>query len=759
MRLEYHQLDRRWEHLRVRHPARQRRLLASLVESGQQTPIVVVPAEGLADRYVVIDGYKRIAALEQLGRDTVEAVVWPMSEAAAVLLDRSLRLSEHETALEVGWLLAELEQRFGYGLDELARRFDRSVSWVSRRLALVEALPEAIQQQVREGKVLAQVAMKFLVPVARQSLEDCQRMAAVFAQHHCDTRQSGQLYAAWRQGSPAIRKRILDAPELFFKTQRQEGKPSSSTAAAELLRDLEMVAAIVNRTHRRLAGAAAMELDRQQGEAARQQIARIEKQLQRIDEKLLPSKNRMLSQAQRTTILELNAQQVGKREIARVLGISRVAVRQVLRSNSTTVPELQRPEKAEPHRQQILELFDKCKGNLVRVHEELVASGGAELSYAALTAFCRRHGIGYAPPAPAGQYDFAPGEEMQHDTSPHDLELGGKKRRVQTASAVLCYSRMLFFQCYPTFRRFDCKVFLTEALRYMGGATARVMIDNTHVVVLRGSGREMVPVPEMAAFGERFGFQFVAHAIGNANRSARVERPFWFIETNFLAGRTFSSWEDLNRRAREWCDKVNSTYKKHIRAVPRELFAVERLHLKPLPAWIPEVYRLQQRLVDIEGYVALNSNRYSVPVDWIGRRVEVRETKDKIEIQLDARRLVTHRRIAEAEHQRVMLVEHRPPRGQRDARPDPHPEEKAIVAAAPELADYVVGLKQRSRKVITLALRQLLRLVREYPREPLLGAVREAGRYGLYDLDRLERMILRRVTREYFLLDGELEDD
>jgi len=466
----------------------------------------------------------------------------------------------------------------------------------------------------------------------------------------------------------------------------------------------------------------------------------------------------MLSQAQRTTILELNAKQVSKREIARVMGISRVAVRKVLRSNSTAVPELQRPEKAEPYRQQILELFDQCKGNLVRVHEELAASG-AEMSYAALTAFCRRHGIGYAPPTPAGQYAFAPGEEVQHDTSPHEVELGGRKRKVQTASAVLCYSRMLFFQCYPNFRRFDCKVFLTDALRYIGGATTRVMIDNTHVVVLRGSGRDMVPVPEMAAFAERFGFQFVAHAIGNANRSARVERPFHFIEHNFLAGRTFSSWEDLNQRAREWCDKVNSTYKKHIRAVPRELFAVERLHLKPLPAWIPEVYRLQQRLVDIEGYVALNSNRYSVPVDWIGRRVEVRETKDKIEIQLDARRLVTHRRIAEAEQQRVTLAEHRPPRGQRDARPDPHPEEKAIVAAAPELADYVAGLKQRSRKVVTLVLRQLLRLVREYPREPLLGAVREAGRYGLYDLDRLERMILRRVTREYFLLDRESDDD
>lgn len=288
MQLEFHQLDRRWEHLRVRHPARQRRLLASLAECGQQVPIVVVAAEGQANRYVVIDGYKRIAALEQLGRDTVEAVLWPMSEAAAVLLDRSLRLSEHETALEVGWLLAELEQRFGYSLDELARRFDRSVSWVSRRVALAELLPEAIQQQVRDGKIAAQVAMKFLVPVARQSLENCQRMAVIFAEHHCDTREAGQLYAAWRQGSAAIRKRILDDPALFFKTQRQAQEKASPGAGAELIRDLEMVTAIVNRAHRRLAGAAVLELDHRQREAARQQIARIEQQLRRVDEKLLP---------------------------------------------------------------------------------------------------------------------------------------------------------------------------------------------------------------------------------------------------------------------------------------------------------------------------------------------------------------------------------------------------------------------------------------------------------------------------------------
>src|ERR1017187_4926192 len=362
----------------------------------------------------------------------------------------------------------------------------------------------------------------------------------------------------------------------------------------------------------------------------------------------------MLSQAQRTAILELNGKGVSRREIARVLQVSRLTVRKVVRANSTSVPAIQRAEKAEPHRQQILDLLASCKGNLVRVHEELTA-GGAVLSYPALTGFCRRQGIGQTPAVASGQYHFEPGVEMQHDTSLHEVAVGGRKYKAQTASAVLCYSRMLFFQINPTFQRFDCKVFLTDALRHAGGAPERVMIDNTHVVVLRGTGREMIAVPEMEAFAERFGFRFVAHAIGNANRSARVERPFSFIENNFLAGRAFTSWEDLNQQVRQWCDKVNSTYKKHIRAVPRELFAVERMHLKPLPAWVPEVSRFHHSLVDIEGYVALHTNRYSVPVDWIGRRVEVRETRDKIEIQLDARNLVTHTRIAEAEHQRVML--------------------------------------------------------------------------------------------------------
>jgi ParB family chromosome partitioning protein len=284
MQLEFHQLDLRWEHLRVREPHRQRHLLASLAESGQQTPIVVVIAKDDNNRYLVIDGHKRIAALRQLGRDTVEATVWSMSEAEALVLSRCQRMSPQESALELGWLLSEMEQRFGYSFDELARRFDRSISWVSRRLALVELLPEAVQHHVREGNTSAQIAMKYLVPMARVSAEDCERMAAVFVKHRCDTRQAAQLYTAWREGSRVVRERILSEPELFLKAQRQS-QTAKPAAAQQVERDLEMALAILRRAGRRL-NEALPEMNAALQEQAQREIESARRELNRMAERI-----------------------------------------------------------------------------------------------------------------------------------------------------------------------------------------------------------------------------------------------------------------------------------------------------------------------------------------------------------------------------------------------------------------------------------------------------------------------------------------
>src|SRR6266545_1211497 len=461
----------------------------------------------------------------------------------------------------------------------------------------------------------------------------------------------------------------------------------------------------------------------------------------------------MLDQSSRVAILRLHEEGHGTRAIARALGISRGAVKDVLTAGTAEVPTSARPEKAEPYREQILELVPRCKDNLVRVHEELVAAG-ATLSYPALTAYCRRHGIGHEPPAPVGQYPFKPGEEGQHDTSPHDVVLAGRKRRAQTASMALCYSRMLFFQIYPRFTRFECKVFLTEALLYFEGACRRWMIDNTHVVVLSGTGQDMVPVPEMAAFAERFGSAFAAHEKGDANRSAHVERAFDHIDNNFLAGREFTDWAHLNREARAWCDKVNATVKRHLHASPRELFALERQHLVPLPVFVPEVYQLHERIVDSEGYVNVHRNRYSAPWRLIGRHLEVRETKDRIELYDGPRRVAVHDRVLEPIDARVTLPEHRPPRSAKVfAKGTPSPEERELTEGGAEVAAYVALLKKRGRSL--RALRRLMAMVRDYPRAPLLAAVRIATHYGLDDMDRLESLVLRHIAGDFFPLPPE----
>src|SRR6266404_2395419 len=100
----------------------------------------------------------------------------------------------------------------------------------------MEQFPQTIQQQGRVANFGAALPMNHLVPMARIKREDCARMALAFVQQHCNTRQAGQLYAAWREGTRVVRERILAEPQLFLKTQRQ----SATSRPAGVERDLEM---------------------------------------------------------------------------------------------------------------------------------------------------------------------------------------------------------------------------------------------------------------------------------------------------------------------------------------------------------------------------------------------------------------------------------------------------------------------------------------------------------------------------------------
>jgi hypothetical protein len=220
----------------------------------------------------------------------------------------------------------------------------------------------------------------------------------------------------------------------------------------------------------------------------------------------------------------------------------------------------------------------------------------------------------------------------------------------------------------------------------------------------------------------------------------------------FLVGENFADWKDLNQRARAKCEEWNATFSNKLHASRRELFAAERPYLKPMPLYVPEVYQLCTRIVDAEGHVHLNRVRYSAPYRLIGRALEVRETLERVDLYDGPRRVATHGRLYGPLDTRVTDPTHRPPRGQGLARhPQPAPEQIEILQIEPRLASYLHALK-RAIGDRRAPLRRLLSMLQEYPREAFLTAIDIAERYRLFDLDRLEKIVISiRVASRNFL--------
>jgi len=465
----------------------------------------------------------------------------------------------------------------------------------------------------------------------------------------------------------------------------------------------------------------------------------------------------MIPQESQQAILSLAQQGVPIRQISQILKLSRTTVRRVIRGKWQATPQRQSPyEELSPI---IPEVFKIAKGNGVRVQEILRDQYGRSVPYSTLTRIVRRLELRPDTPRPrSGTYEFGPGQEMQHDTSPHGVLLEGKKVKAQCAGLVLAYSRKLFIQYYPAFTRFEARVFLDAAFRFLDGTCPRCVIDNTSVLVAHGSGPEADIAPEMERFGQIFGVTFIPHAVGDADRSAKMERNFSYVERNFLAGRTFAGWQNLNEQAQRWCQEVaNQKVKRSLGMSPEAAYLMEKPHLHPLPPYIPPVYQTFYRTVDVEGYVQVDTNRYSVPERLVGKEVEVHKLWDRVEVFFKNQKVADHPRLLDKRETRITTKGHHPPLNRQKAHAGPSLEEKALRGQQEWLDPFVQELKRRSRGRGVMPMRRLLDLKRTYPPEAFEKALREALRYGLYDLTRLEQMILAQVAGDFFTLEGEEE--
>jgi ParB/RepB/Spo0J family partition protein len=250
MQVELSELELRYAGLRVRDAGRTARMRSSLAADGQQSAVIVIAAADAARRYVLVDGYLRVAALRALGRDVAMAVCVEVSEADALIMAHRLDETGRRSALEDGWLLEELMHRHGLKQNALGKRLSRSRSWVCRRLALVLILPEAVQRAVRDGFMPAQAAMKYLVPLSRDNRASCERIVRNLGRDAVSVRQVQRLYTSWRTADAALRERIEQHPRLFLQADEATRDDKSDTEL--LVSDLNTISSVCFRARRRL---------------------------------------------------------------------------------------------------------------------------------------------------------------------------------------------------------------------------------------------------------------------------------------------------------------------------------------------------------------------------------------------------------------------------------------------------------------------------------------------------------------------------
>ncbi len=455
----------------------------------------------------------------------------------------------------------------------------------------------------------------------------------------------------------------------------------------------------------------------------------------------------MIEAEKRKAIYLLYKEGMGIREISRNMNISTHTVKAII-GQGGELPQTTRSDKIEIDTELVSRVYHQCDGRVQRTHEMLSEEHGITIGYSTLSRIIRNLGFGKRRKERCHRVPDEPGAEMQHDTSPYRVKFSGKPTQVQGSLLYFRYCKVRYLKFYRAFNRFMMKGFLHEALTFWEHAAPDCIIDNTNLARDAGTGKNAVINPEMAQFAKQYGFEFVCHEVGHANRKAGNERGFYTVETNFFPGREFADLEDMNRQAFEWAThRMANRPTGKTRLIPALAFEYEKPYLKKLPAYVPAPYLSLTRGTDQYGYASVNGNYYWVP----GTK------RDDVKVLQYAEHLMIYR------HRKLMGSYRLPPDGVKNELISPEGQEKPpykpknrkkptakeeniLRKAAQEVDDYLDfaiknGVKQKHRFI-----RGLYGLYRKMALEVFIKTVRRALRYRITDIKTIERIATLQLT-------------
>ncbi len=449
-----------------------------------------------------------------------------------------------------------------------------------------------------------------------------------------------------------------------------------------------------------------------------------------------------LNDEQQEKIREVFKRTASIRQTKKETKHSRNAIRRALGCSNISLPNAPkvkpRKSKLDPFKAKISALANEKKLSAVRILDEI-----RELGYAGGYSILKEHLRCVRPKTtkiPRPPIDHPPGEEGQMDWSPHRVIIGGREVVVHTGSIVLCFSRYLFIRHF-TNERIESVISLhEEAFAEINAVPEIITYDNMTTV-----GRHIGPGkvwlnPAFKRFAEEYGFKVVILQPGKKERHGKVERPFRYIEDNFLRGREFSDLEDLNNKADWWrANTANVRIHGTTRERPVDRLAREKSLLKPLP-WnkSDKFFKEVDRLVNVDFCVAIDTKRYSASPELIGQYVNIRLFREHLEIWINKKMDCRHV-YAEEERERQVLPEHeeiyKKMTGQRQLLKD------AFLRLGETAGKYYEGLKKSRRSAAGYHLQRILKYADRYGADVVSGALAHATRFDAYSADSILRII------------------
>jgi transposase len=469
----------------------------------------------------------------------------------------------------------------------------------------------------------------------------------------------------------------------------------------------------------------------------------------------------MIDVNKRKAIFLLHNEGMGLREISRQLRISINTVRNIINQKGQ-LPETIRQDKIDIDPELLRKLHTKCDGYVQRILEILTEEEGILIGYSTLTRNIRELNLGQPKNQRCDQQPDEPGAEMQHDTSPYTVKFGTNWVQVVGSLIYMRYSKVKYLKFYRSFNRFAMKCFLHEALTFWGVVALLCIIDNTNLARLRGTGKNAVITPEMKQFAKQYGFEFICHEVGHANRKAGNERSFYTVETNFFPGRSYENLEDMNQQAFDWATiRMFNRPVSKTRMIPAKAFEHEQSFLEKLPVYVTPPYIAHVRGTDQYGYAAIDGNFYWVP-GTTRFNVKVLQFCDHVEIYHKRKKLAEY-----ALPPHGVKNQKFSPKGKPESRYQPNnrkkptaEEEKSLRSAAPEVNDYLNFALAMKGKARHRFVRQLYSLHKKTAPSVFAQTLKRALKYRIKSVETIEniiRLLLRQSNYEMPLpeIDGE----